>query len=167
MKKTTLWLALATCSALLIAALPALAADGDDIIGTWVTPEGKSHVEIFKDGDSYSGKIVLLGEPNYPDDEPDGFAGKPRVDRQNPDKSLRSQPIVGLQIMQNLKASKGAWKGGTIYDPEKGKTYKCQATLSGDTLNLRGYVGFSMIGRTSEWTRLEEDSDDSDASEDG
>lgn len=147
-------LALVSIAALLLMTIPLSAAEPDDIVGTWETPEGKSHVEIYKNGKGYFGKIVKLGEPTYPADDEQGMGGQERIDRNNPDEDLRTRPIVGLEILQGLEASKGAWKGGTIYDPEKGKTYKCQATLDGDTLKLRGYIGFSLVGRTSEWARL-------------
>ena len=49
----------------------------------------------------------------------------------------------------------GLWKKGTIYDPDNGKTYKCKLRLvSDDVLNVRGYIGVSLIGRTSQWTRV-------------
>jgi uncharacterized protein (DUF2147 family) len=50
---------------------------------------------------------------------------------------------------------KGTWHKGTIYDANDGKTYKCKMRLEGeDTLKVRGFIGFSMIGRTEEWTRV-------------
>ncbi len=53
-------------------------------------------------------------------------------------------------------AGKQTWKKGTIYDPDNGKTYKCKVRLGDDgVLNVRGYIGVSMIGRTSLWTRVE------------
>ncbi len=150
-------LAFATIAAVLLTAAPVLAAGGDDILGIWVTPEGRTHVEIYKDGETYSGKIIWLGEPDYPADDDRDMAGKPKVDRENPDQKLRDQPLVGLQLLRNLQASGSSWKNGSIYDPKEGKTYKCKASLKGDTLHLRGYIGFSLIGRTSLWTRLQED----------
>lgn len=134
------------------------AVDGADAItGRWETEDGKAHVEITRRGGEYVGEIVWLGEPLYPPDDPEGMGGRPRIDRENPDPGLRHRPIVGLQILEGLEYDgDGEWTGGTIYDPEIGKTYKCKARLSDDgrTLHLRGYIGFSLLGRTSEWRRV-------------
>ncbi len=128
-------------------AVSALADEGDAILGQWLTAEGRSVVEIYKCGDSYCGKIVWLKEPL--DKE-----GKEKTDIHNPDESLRSRKLMGLEILHSLKyKGNNEYKGGRIYDPQKGKTYKCKAKLEGDKLKLRGYIGFSLIGRTSTWTR--------------
>ena len=73
----------------------------------------------------------------------------------NPDPKLRSRPIVGLQFMNNfVYAGRNVWDGGKIYDPESGKTYKCKMTLqSTNRLEVHGYVGVSLLGRTVVWTR--------------
>lgn len=121
----------------------------DDIKGNWISNLEKGHVEITKDSaaDKYYGKIIWLKIPLYPD-------GSPKIDKNNPDKSLRTQPLVGLVVLKNLKFEKDHWEGGTIYDPESGKTYSCKATLKGDKLELRGYIGISQIGRTQTWQRM-------------
>ncbi|MBN1327649.1 MAG: DUF2147 domain-containing protein, partial [Candidatus Cloacimonetes bacterium] len=51
------------------------------------------------------------------------------------------------------------WKGGTIYDPESGKTYSCTMKLSGDQLEIRGFIGISLLGRTEVWSRISPESD--------
>lgn len=147
---------------LLSLALP-LAAPADDagaILGRWTTAEAKSTVEIYEQDGLYHGRIVALKEPLFPtdpahDDYVEGFAGKPKVDRNNPDEALRDRPIVGMKLMTGFKHDGGnVWSGGTIYDPESGKTYKCKLTLvEPDELNVRGYVGISLFGRTTTWTR--------------
>lgn len=88
------------------------------------------------------------------------MAGRPRVDRENPDPALRRRPILGLRLLEGLEHDgDGEWSGGTVYDPETGKTYKSKARLGegGDVLHLRGYIGFSLLGRTTEWTRVPAD----------
>ena len=131
------------------------AAQGDAILGHWLTEGGKATVEITKDGDTFKGQILEIGEPTYPADDP--MAGQKRVDRNNPDKSLRDRPIVGLVILTGLKAAGGkAYESGRIYDAESGKTYKAKAEINDEgNLDMRGYVGFSLIGRTTTWTRVE------------
>jgi len=127
--------------------------NGDVILGKWVTEEGKGNVEIYKENGKYSGKIVWLKEPNYPEGDPE--AGKPRHDLNNPDASKRAQPIIGLVVLRDFTyAGDNTWKKGSIYDPENGKTYMCTMTLAKNgSLKVRGFIGVSLLGRTSVWTR--------------
>jgi uncharacterized protein (DUF2147 family) len=147
----------------LISSAPILAADGDAIVGLWATdPEGEggqAHIEIYADGDRYNGKIVWLDEPIYPSDDEQGMAGKEKVDRENPDASLRDRKIIGLILMEGFVFDgKGTWQKGTIYDPDNGKTYKSKVKLTNDgVLKVRGFIGVSLIGRTSQWTRVDGD----------
>jgi len=129
-------------------AFPQAKVKADDILGVWISNLEKGHVEISKDGDKYNGKIIWLKVPTYPD-------GSPKADKHNPDKSQRTNPLLGLMPLKDLVFVKDHWEGGTIYDPESGKTYTCRATLKGNELELRGYLGISQIGRTQTWTRLE------------
>ena len=145
----------------LVTALSAQAGDGDAILGVWVTePEGEggqAHIEIYLEGDRYAGKIVWLEEPLYTADDEDGEEGEPKIDKNNPDEALQSRPIMGLVLMEGFRYDgKGLWHKGTIYDPDNGKTYKCKVKLGEDgVLKVRGFIGFSLIGRTSEWTRFQ------------
>jgi len=145
--------------ALVLAALlpaAALAVDGDSILGVWLSPSdvGSAHIDVYKNGNKYFGKIVWLEKPVFSEKDPQ--AGQPKTDRRNPDEKLRPRPVMGLVILQNLQyAGDGEWKGGTIYAPDKGKTYKCQAKLGPDgVLHFRGFIGFSFIGETRDWTRV-------------
>lgn len=138
-----------------LAGPPALANEPDAILGHWKTAEEKSRVEIFRCGERYCGRIASLKEPTYPADDPQGMAGQPKVDRNNPDAALQVRPIVGLQLMEGFTYSgSNLWEGGTIYDPENGKSYQCKMTLTApDRLEVRGFIGISLFGRTSLWTR--------------
>ncbi|WP_316818495.1 DUF2147 domain-containing protein [Pedobacter nyackensis] len=120
----------------------------DAIVGKWLNASGEAHVEITKRGDKYFGKIVWLKDPK---DE----KGTVKTDIKNPDESLRSKPILGLEILKNFVFDDGKWTDGKIYDPKSGKTYSCNMTLKGnDILNMRGYVGISLIGRSETWKRV-------------
>ncbi|HBH07434.1 MAG TPA: DUF2147 domain-containing protein [Flavobacteriales bacterium] len=120
----------------------------DDILGKWKTDEDKSVVEIFKKGDKYFGKVVSLKEP-YEED------GTEKLDKNNPDESLRSRKIKGMVLLMDFVFDDEEWEDGEIYDPESGNTYSCEMTLDGqDLLKVRGYIGFSWIGRTTEWRRV-------------
>ncbi len=139
-------------------ALPAMASSsstssedpGDKLVGVWQPSDGRSYIKIDKIGSKYYGRIVWLKEPN--DD-----AGNPRVDENNPDKSMRSTPLKGYRILKDFVYDEkdGLWKDGTIYDPKNGTTYNCKIELKDEnTIEVRGYVGSAVFGRTDVWTRL-------------
>lgn len=118
------------------------------IEGKWKTIDDetgkeKSIVEIFKKSDGkYYGKIVkLLAKPA------NNNCVACKDDRKN-------KPLVGLEIIRGLSKDGSEFSGGTITDPKSGKTYKCSVTRAGDKLNVRGYVGFSLIGRTQTWQKV-------------
>jgi uncharacterized protein (DUF2147 family) len=124
----------------------------DDILGEWITEDRSCRVEIFKKDHQYFGKIVAIKQPYYLPGEVKGMDGKPRSDSNIQDKSLRSRPLVGIELMKNFRFDDDKWIGGKIYDPNSGKTYKCVISLADDgTLQVRGYVGVSLLGRTTVW----------------
>jgi uncharacterized protein (DUF2147 family) len=152
-KRTILWLLLA---GLMLVGNPILALDaGDDILGFWNTTDNKSQVEIFTEKGRYNARIISLKEPNWPANDEEGMGGKPKNDRGNPDPKLRARKIVGMEFMTGfVYAGKNRWIDGRIYDPESGKTYKCKMTLVDPKhLEVRGFVGVSLLGRTVLWTR--------------
>ncbi|SFF90843.1 DUF2147 domain-containing protein [Pontibacter chinhatensis] len=118
-------------------------------IGIWTNEEGKAKFEIYKCGDKLCGKIVSLKEPLR--------NGKPKLDENNPDKKLRTKPLIGLPFMKGFEYDgDNKWDEGTIYDPESGKTYSCYMKMvSKDKMEVKGYIGISLIGRTQHWTRVE------------
>jgi len=121
----------------------------DDIIGIWLTG-GKepANIQVYKSGDKFYGKIIWLKNPTE--------NGNQRVDANNPNKTKRSNPIIGLIILTGFKFDgDDEWKGGDIYDPESGNTYSSYIYLKDkNTLKVRGYVGISLFGRTEVWTRI-------------
>jgi uncharacterized protein (DUF2147 family) len=119
----------------------------DKIIGTWLNQEKDGKIEIYKNGDKYFGKIVW-GKELF---EPDGKTS--RTDIKNSDPSLRSRKLYNLVILTNFKYDDGEWNGGKIYDPKSGKTYSCIMKFDGDKLQIKGYIGVSLLGRTTVWTR--------------
>ncbi len=132
----------------------AVGAGPDDVTGRWLNQDKDAVINIYKCGSLYCGNITWLKEPNFPADDKKGMAGLQKIDRENPDASLRKRPIQGLVILWGFKYSgDNLWEDGRIYDPKEGKTYKCKMTLAGDKLNIRGFIGISLIGRTNVWTR--------------
>lgn len=127
-----------------------IADNPDAVVGTWLNGTKRGHVQIYKQGDKYFGKLVWLTEPNDP------VTKKPKVDSKNPDAKLQSRPLMNMNIMTNFEFDgDNVWDEGKIYNPEDGKTYSCKMTLKNpNTLDVRGYVGISLIGKTQTWTRV-------------
>ncbi|CAN5157631.1 hypothetical protein BH10PSE7_BH10PSE7_09520 [soil metagenome] len=109
----------------------ALAADPT---GTWVMGNGKVTVKITKcRADALCAHIVDLKEPVYKD-------GTKKIDKYNPDKSLRDRPLIGLALLQGMEASgEDQWEGA-IYNPDDGKTYSATMALKGSTMRVKGCV---------------------------
>jgi len=142
------------CAALLLAMATSCCADAVDVLGYWKTAGNSSKVEIFPCGEKLCGKVVWMKNPNFVDAK-DGPVGAPKFDRKNPDSALRSRPILGLQVIEGLTAaSNDTWVHGKCYDPESGNTYRCKMhSISPDRLEMRGYVGIPLFGRTYALTR--------------
>ena len=109
------------------------------VIGKWVTEGGDSQVEIYQNGDQLCGKIVWLKK------------GDGQLDVHNPDKSMRSRKLIGVNILTGLKKKGDKYEGGKIYNAKNGKTYKCSIWLEGNNLKVRGYV--AMFYETQTWTK--------------
>lgn len=115
----------------------------DAILGEWMNAEKDAKFLIYKKDNKYLGKITW------------GTGGDTK-DAKNPDPKLRARDLVGLTILKDFVFnSKNIWADGTIYDPKDGKTYSCKLTLkSADKLDVRGFVGVPLFGRTETWTKV-------------
>lgn len=122
----------------------------DAVVGTWLNGTKKGHVQIYKQGGTFFGKLIYLTEPNDP------TSGKPKTDIKNADEKKRTRPLLNLPLMYNFKYDgDNVWADGKIYNPEDGKEYNCKMTLKDpNTLDVRGYVGISLLGKTQTWTRI-------------
>jgi uncharacterized protein (DUF2147 family) len=123
-------------------------------VGVWKTIDDKTKTEraqirITEAGGVYSGKIEKLLAA---DAKPDSLCDKCSDDR-------KDKPIVGMEIIRGVKRGDGdnLWDGGTILDAAEGKVYKVrlQTADGGKKLEVRGYVGMPMLGRTQTWIRME------------
>ena len=141
-------------AALLLSTTTILGAGTDDVLGIWKTELDESKVEVYRCGEKICGKIIWLKNPVYTDGS-DGQVGTPINDRKNPDPAQRTRSLIGLQIMQGfIRLDDTTWGNGTCYDPKSGKIYRGKIRLSApDRLELRGFVGIPLFGRTSVWTR--------------
>lgn len=132
----------------------AIANDADAILGLWATERneaGQAYILISKKNGIYQGEIVWLEQP-YGDRKGGGW---PKVDRNNPDPSLRDRPLLGLRVAKGFSyAGDRVWKNGMTYDPDTGRTYKCRMRLTRrGFLEVRGYIGFPLLGNTTKLAR--------------
>lgn len=125
-------------------------AQKDRLEGLWYNEEKTAKIQIYRAVDNkFWGKIVWLKEPLKD--------GKPKVDEKNTKAALRSRPVLNMPILSHfVKKADDTYGDGEIYDPKNGKTYSCTITYRNDKeLGIRGYVGISLIGRTTTWTKAE------------
>ena len=122
-------------------------------VGQWMTLDdatGKatSVVSIWEENDKLYGRIEKLIDTDPKDLDP-------RCDRCEGE--LKSKPLIGLRILWDLKKDDDGWSGGRILDPDSGKVYKCTIAMEHDgrKLKVRGFIGFSLLGRTQYWLRQE------------
>lgn len=129
-----------------------LAFSSDDVVGKWRTANGRGIIEIYKSKKgTFEGK-VLSGEPRK-----DKNGNPIKTDVNNPDPTKRNNPTIGMVILTNFIFEDNEWVDGNVYNPEDGKDYNCKIWLDDvNNLNLRGYVGISILGRTEKWTRAKE-----------
>lgn len=121
-------------------------ANPDAILGIWFNEEKDAKIKVYKEDGKFYGKIVWhkTGDDVSPYDE------------NNPDPELKKRKKLGLVILNDFEAKSGQWENGKIYDPKSGKTYSCVIKMQKDgSLNVRGYIGISLIGRTTVWTKAE------------
>jgi uncharacterized protein (DUF2147 family) len=122
--------------------------------GLWKTVDDdtgkeKSLVRISEAGGVYTGKVEKLLDPARQD---------ARCDKCSDER--KDQPVLGMTILRNIKQNAGdaaLWDGGEILDPNNGKTYKLRVKPvdGGQKLEVRGYIGAPLLGRTQTWTRVE------------
>ena len=141
-------------AAFLLSTTTVLGAGRGDILGVWKTELDESKVEVYRCGEKICGKIIWLKNPVYTDSS-DGQVGTPIIDRKNPEPALRKRPLIGLQIMHGFtEQGDNTWGNGSCYDPKNGKSYRGKIRLTAhDRLELRGFIGIPLFGRTSVWTR--------------
>jgi uncharacterized protein (DUF2147 family) len=125
-------------------------------IGKWKTVDDetgkvRSIVEIYEQEGKLFGKILELRN-RAADEDPD-----PVCDDCDKDDPRYNQRVVGMVILTDLKKTNDKlWENGKILDPKNGSVYSCYLELKNpDKLKLRGYIGFSLIGRTQFWYRVE------------
>ena len=114
----------------------------DDIIGEYWTDTKEGRIEIYRKDNTFFGKIIWRKEAIR--------------DSKNPNPDLRNRSVIGLVFLKDFKYKKGKWIDGTVYSIDNGNTYSGKLWLEkeGKILKMRGYVGFSLLGRTATLTRV-------------
>ncbi|SIO72947.1 Uncharacterized conserved protein, DUF2147 family [Burkholderia sp. GAS332] len=145
------WVSATIAGTLLASATAAFADTPAGPAGIWQTIDDRTHqptalVQITQNGDgTLSGKVVRgLGGNNSPE----------RRCTECTDER-KDQKIQGMSIVREMKQDGDEWDGGRILDPVNGKEYSCKMHLEagGQKLVVRGYIGFSLLGRSQIWTR--------------
>ena len=132
----------------LIIVLFTYSAQSNSLEGIWITKDDvtgreKSEVLLYKDNGKLYGKIINLLLP----EDKGKLCTKCKGEYKN-------KPIEGMIILNDLILEDGIWEDGTIIDPKSGKIYDCYLSLEKqNTLKVRGYLGFSLLGRTQIWKR--------------
>jgi uncharacterized protein (DUF2147 family) len=134
-----------------VLATPGAWAQNASPAGLWKTIDDetgkpKALVRVTEDQGVLSGKIEKLFRPADQDQNPKCTACEGQ---------RKDQPLIGMTILSGLKKDGGDYAGGEILDPAKGKTYKSKASLKdgGSKLEVRGYIGAPMFGRSQTWVR--------------
>lgn len=137
-----------TCLAFLLAVLVLPVALAQSPVGTWTGIDNKTGkkrvmVRLNLSGKTLTGTVVKV----FPQPGDTGVCSKCPG-------AFKNKPVVGLQIIWGLEEKgNGVWDGGRILDPKNGKIYRAKVTLQGNKLYIRGYIGFSVLGRTQTWIR--------------
>lgn len=146
---------LTIAASLLLAAGTAFAAN-DTPAGTWKTIDDSSHkpksiVQITENNGSYQATVMQL--LNRTPEEIARHGEKPVC--KECDGKRKNQPIEGMNIMWGVTKDGGVWDGGKILDPKSGKIYKVKLKLmdGGQKLDVHGYIGFALLGRSQTWER--------------
>ena len=119
------------------------------VVGKWKTiddetGQAKSIVEVFEKSGKIYGKVFEIFDEKHKNDLCKECSGDDK-----------NKPILGMIILKGLTKDDNEYSGGKILDPKNGKTYKCTINLEGkDKLKVRGYIGFSLIGRSQYWLRV-------------
>jgi len=113
--------------------------------GEWLKSDGDARIVLKVTDGVLNGHLSFVKDPSSP------------FDVNNPDEALRKRPLLGLPLVKDFNKDGKNWTGGTVYDPKKGKTYKGKIWMDGEEqLNMRGFIGVSLLGRSEEWTRWTE-----------
>ncbi|MCV0369170.1 DUF2147 domain-containing protein [Filomicrobium sp.] len=138
----------------------AIAQEPPQELGIWYDDTGRGAVKISQCGTYLCGHIHWLKSPL-------NSKGEPLHDANNPNPNARMRPVCGMQVFGQLTPQgDGTWDGGWIYDPKVGKSYDVEIKSAGaDVLEVRGYAGIKMFGKTLVWRKAPDDLPNCDLAE--
>jgi len=134
-------------AAIALAALTLGTAEAADVDAVWLSNDGQARIKVQPCGANLCGTIVWLAQPL------DADTGKAKLDKNNPDSSLRSRPVLGLQMLEAKPDRDGQWRG-TIYNGQNGKTYPVTVHAEAAALKIQGCAMGGILCRTQTWTRV-------------
>ena len=141
-KKIIMLITFVSVFVLAVSLMAAYTSKPDEALGIWLVPKGDAKVMIMKCGETICGKITWLKTPED-------------LDTKNPDPAKRKNKILGMSMLWGFSFKANEWVGGQIYDPDSGNTYKCKMwMINANKLNVKGYVGIPLFGRSEVWTRV-------------
>ena len=114
----------------------------DNISGYWVVPGGDAVISIETSNNAATMTVARTLEPGL-------------VDKHNPLAASRTLPLNGLSLGSGFIRKENEWTGGELYDPNTGKRYKASMRLVDENhLQIRGYIGIPVLGRSQTWQRF-------------
>lgn len=128
--------------------IAAFTTQSQNIFGKWHstnedTGEVDSVIEVYKKNGKAFAKVIEIKNPMRKNAVCDLCS-----------EENKNKPVLGLNILTGLEKNGEEWSGGKILDPRNGKVYKCYIKLENENkLKIRGFIGFSLIGKTAYWTR--------------
>ncbi|MBO3269572.1 MULTISPECIES: DUF2147 domain-containing protein [Hymenobacter] len=120
-------------------------------VGMWEDDSGEARVEVSVRDGELTGRLIWMHHAIDPK------TGQPHLDGRNPNPTLRTRPLQNLVVLYKMRYNpdSGRWEDGEIYDPHSGHYYSCYLHMeSRDRLEVKGYIGFSLLGRSHYWHRL-------------
>lgn len=147
-KYTTTIFSIVFSSFIFFCAMSSALAQDNHILGKWVNNEQGIVIEVYKEGNSYNGKIAWLQQGNP-------------TDINNSTTALRNRPLQGLMMLNNFMYSSQShtWENGSLYDYRNGRTYDCQMWFENNNTNvlyIRSYIGLPLLGTTMTWVKPSE-----------
>ena len=134
-------------AAMVIAFFTSTSVRAADVNGVWIANDGQARIKLEPCGSNLCGTIVWLLEPRDPD------TGQPKLDKNNPDNSMRVRPILGMHLLDVKPEREGQWRG-SIYNGQNGQTYNVTIRAEAATLKVQGCVLGGLICSTQTWTRF-------------
>lgn len=135
---------------LALGAFDANATQPAEVIGVWLSPKANMRVRIVPCGSGLCGNIVWMKDPSNPQ------TGEPLTDSKNPDPEKRNRPILGIQMITDLKPGRaaGEWTA-QVYSPNEGKTSNVNFFVDGpNSIKIEGCIIVGLLCRAQTWTRV-------------